>query len=165
MYLKKLTFPALTVALIALFSVGCKKSSNSGNSSTPISAHMGSASFSTATSSTFAWYSTDSAVYTISGFSISGHDTTGLNITLFPPYALNMQINPGSVYMDYYVSSSKDYFGGGGDGHIELTVTSQDTVAHKIAGTFTATLYNTFDSSDSVQVTNGQFNTPYIIQP
>jgi hypothetical protein len=166
MYLKKLIVPTLCAFALIAISVGCKKSNNSTSSASTISASMGSTAFSVSTANTTAWYSTDSAAYLIGGFAVNGGDTTGLAMEIFTPFTLGTTITDKySVNMDYYVSSTKDYFGGNGIGQIALTVTTQDTVNHKIAGTFTATLYNSLAQNDSLVVTNGKFNTTYSVQP
>jgi hypothetical protein len=165
MYFKKLIVPALCLFTLIAISVGCKKSNNSTDSSS-ISASMGSTAFSSSTANTTAWYSTDSLVYEIGGYAVNGGDTTGLAIEITPPFTLGTAVaNQWQVDIGYYVSSTKDYFAGFGTGHIAMTVTSQDTVNHKIAGTFTATLYNTLNQNDSLLVTNGKFNTAYSVQP
>jgi hypothetical protein len=165
MYLKKLIVPTLCAFALIAISVGCKKSNNSTTSSSAISASMGSTAFSSTTANTTAWYSTDSTAYLIGGFAANGGDTTGLALQIYTPFTLGTTITDKySVNMDYYVSSTQDYFAGNGIGHIALTVTTQDTVNHKIGGTFTATLYNSLNNSDSLLVTNGKFNTSYIIQ-
>ena len=166
MYLKKLIVPSLCAFALFAISVGCKKSNNSTSSTSAISASMGSTAFSTTTANTTAWFSTDSAAYLIGGFAVNSGDTTGLAMTIFTPFTLDSTItNKYAVNIDYYVSSTKDYFAGNGIGQIALAVTTQDTVNHKIAGTFTATLYNSLNQNDSVVVTNGKFNTSYFVQP
>jgi hypothetical protein len=165
MYLKKLIVPSLCAFALLAISVGCKKSNNSTDSSSAISASMGSTAFSTSTANTTAYYSTDSTAYEISGFAINAGDTTGLALEFFNRFTVGTTITDKyAVDIDYYVSTTKDYFGGDGIGQIALTVTSQDTVNHKIAGTFTATLYNMLGQNDSLVVTNGKFNTTYFVQ-
>jgi hypothetical protein len=166
MYLKKLIVPSLCAFALLAISVGCKKSNNSTNSTSAISASMGSTALSITTANTTAYFSTDSTAYLIGGFAVNGGDTTGLAIELYSPFTVDSTItSPYLVFMDYYVSSTKDYFAGNGVGHIAFTLTTQDTVNHKIAGTFTATMYNTLNQSDSLIVTNGKFNTSYFVQP
>lgn len=166
MYLKKLIVPALCAFALLAISVGCKKSNNSTNSTSAVSASMGSTAYSASTTNTFAWYSTDSTVYQFVSFAVNGTDTTGLEFQIFTPFTVGTTITDQTmVNMDYFVSSTKDYSAGWGTGHIAMTVTSQDTLNHKIAGTFTATLYNNLNQGDSLQVTNGKFNTAYIVQP
>lgn len=163
---KKLIFSALpALALIATLSVGCKKSNSSSNSSS-ISGTFGSTNFSASGGSSTAWYSTDSSVYILIGGAINGKDTSGLSLSIFPPFTLNTAItSTWAVNIDYFVSSTQDYYAGNGFGNVALTVTSQDTVNHKIGGTFTGTLYNAFNNNDSIKVTNGKFNTAYNVVP
>lgn len=167
MYFKNFTLLTLSAfALIVTLSVGCSKSNNSNNSSAGISATVGGTNFSSGSNATYAWYSTDSAVFIMGGYAVTNKDTSGLSLSIFPPFKLDSVISSQwAVNIDYYVNSSTDYFAGNGFGHIALIVTSQDTVSHKIGGTFTGTLYNLSNLNDSVQVTNGKFNTSYIVQP
>lgn len=166
MSFKKLIVPAFAAFACIAISVGCKKSNNSTNSSS-ISATMGSTNISISSANTFSWYSTDSSVFEISGLSINGKDSAILGLQIFPPFKLDSAITDSwSVNIDYYIPSSQaDYFAGNGFGHVSLTVTSQDTVNHKIAGTFSGTLYNGFGTTDSLVVTNGKFNTSYSVVP
>jgi hypothetical protein len=127
---------------------------------------MGSTAYSSSTANTFAWYSTDSPIYQFGSFAVNVGNTTGLEFHIFTPYTVGTTItDQRMVNMDYFVSSTKDYSAGWGLGHVAMTVTSQDTLNHKIAGTFTAVLYNTVTQNDSLVVTNGKFNTAYIVQP
>jgi hypothetical protein len=156
-------FSAVTV--FALFAVtSCKKSNNSssGNSVT--------ATFSGTTftpSATVAEYSASGKEWGITGYTIKSGDTTFLDILLFAPFTVNQPFSTDSTYasLDYLVNGSngKDYDASQGNGYAILTVTSLDTVGHKIAGTFSGTVYAS--GSDSLVVTNGKFNTSYIVGP
>jgi hypothetical protein len=166
MDLKKLILPTVCAFAFLAISVGCKKSNNSTSSTSAISASFGSTAFSASTANTFVWYSTDSTIFQFGGFAVNGGDTTGLEFQIFTPFTVGTTITDQTmVNMDYFVSSIKDYAAGWGQGHVAMTVTSQDTVNHKIAGTFTAVLYNQVTQNDSLVVTNGKFNTAYIVQP
>src|ERR1700744_3872231 len=91
MSFKKLIVPAFCAFTVLVISVGCKKSNNSTNSGS-ISASMGSTAFNSNTTNTVAWYSTDSAVYEIGGFSVNNKDTSGIAIEFFPPFTLGKTI-------------------------------------------------------------------------
>jgi hypothetical protein len=163
MQIKNLARLSLSAVTLFILITSCKKSNNTPSNS--LSATIGATSVNT--TGTTAWYSTDSVIYEIGGYNFSAHDTTTLAIILTPPFTLNTVV-PGnsSVSIDYYdFATSKDYFAGYGLGHTALTVTSLDTVNHKIAGNFTATLYNGLSGTDSVLVTNGKFSTSYSVQP
>jgi hypothetical protein len=149
-------------ALAFTVTTGCKKSNN-GGSSNSVSATIGGTAFTPTT--TTAWYSKDTAVYEIACYTVKPGDTSVFALAVQPPFTINKLItDQNTVGLDYY-HNSKDYLGGGGAGHVNLTVTSLDSVNHKIAGNFTGTLYNVNNPNDSLLVTNGTFNTSYIIQP
>jgi hypothetical protein len=166
MYLKKLILPGLCAFAILAISVGCKKSNTITNSSS-LSAAMGSTNINISGSNLGSWYSTDSSIFEIGGLSLYGKDTAILGIQLTPPFTVNTAVTDWrSVSIDYYIpSTSQDYFAGDGLGHVSLTVTAQDTVNHRITGVFSGVLYNGISGNDSMVVTNGKFNTAYIVQP
>ncbi|WP_188928000.1 hypothetical protein [Puia dinghuensis] len=165
MQFKKFTLVAISaVTALFLLTTSCKKSNTN---SAAISANVGGVGFSS--SVTTAWYSTDSTIFELGGYSINNHDTVVMSIIIQPPFTLNTAISSNAtgfpVAIDYYHLNGKDYYAGYGTGHASLTVTSLDSTNHKIAGNFTGTLYNTLANNDSVVVTNGNFNTSYIVQP
>ena len=93
----------------------------------------------------------------------------GLEILVPSPVTVNKPFltdtTSASIY--YYPNgpvNGKDYNASYGWGHGTMTVTSVDTVNHKIAGTFSGTLHNFLDINDSVVLINGKFNTAYTIQ-
>ena len=162
MHSKHLVLSVLSaVALVAILSTGCKKSSNS---SSGVSATVGGAGFSATL--TTAVYSKDSAIYEIAGTTITTKDTSFIGLIITPPITLNKAISGNSFSLEY-LHSGKDYFNVNGsyNGTGTLTVTGLDSVNHRISGTFSAIVYNAFSSSDSVAITNGQFNTSYQVVP
>ncbi|HLZ89161.1 MAG TPA: hypothetical protein VKQ52_18020 [Puia sp.] len=163
MQIKHLARLSLSAVTLFVLITSCKKSNNTPSNS--LSATIGTTGVNT--SGTTAWYSTDSSIYEIGGYTMSAHDTTTLALIIAPPFTVNTVVSGNSsVSIDYYdFATNKDYFAGYGVGHSALTVTSLDTVNHKIAGNFTATLYNGISGTDSVLVTNGKFNTSYTVQP
>ena len=166
MSFKKFIVPGLVAFACIAISVGCKKSNNSNNSSS-ISANMGSTNMSISGANEGTWYSTDSAVFEIGGLYVNGKDTSVLAIQLFPPFTIGTAVTDWRyVSIDYYnYTTAADYFAGDGLGHFSLTVTSQDTVNHRIVGTFSGVLYNGISGNDSMVVTNGKFNTAYNVVP
>jgi hypothetical protein len=166
MYLKKMIVPSLCVFTLIAISVGCKKSNTISNSSS-ISATMGSSNMSISGANESTWYSTDSSVFEMGGLYVNGKDTTVLAIQLVPPFTIGTPVTDWrSVSIDYYnYSTTADYYAGDGLGHFSLTVSSQDTINHRIVGTFSGTLYNGISGTDSMVVTNGKFNTAYSVVP
>ena len=166
MQFKHLSLLGLSAVIVfSLISTGCKKSNDSNSGSGSITATVSGTNFSP--TSTTAWYSTDSAIFEIGAGSLKAQDTSIFAITFAPPFTINTVLTDiNDVTVDYY-HNGNDYFSGYGvgSGHVAMIVTALDTVNHKISGTFTAGLYNFFNDKDSVVVTNGKFNTSYIVQP
>ena len=162
---KNFTLPLCIV--FALFTAaGCSKSSNS-SSSAGVSATVAGTAFNP--SATVGFFTQSSQYWVLTGYNIKSGDTTALELDIFEPLKVNTPFNTINTNLSiyYYVngSSGKTYSASpfNPSGNATMTVTSLDTAGHKIAGTFTGTLYNT--STDSVVVTNGKFNTSYILEP
>ena len=70
-------------------------------------------------------------------------------------------------YIGYYDDRFTFSWGAGyNNGTAIIKITSLDTVNHKIAGTVTGTMYDQLaGTSDSLVVTNGQFNGSYSVLP
>jgi hypothetical protein len=107
-------------------------------------------------------------VYQIDGFQFKAGDSTSFELNFASPSALNQTIsmnNPSSYFSVGYSDhkSGTAYTALFGVGHAILTVTSYDTLRQTIGGTFSGILYNTSSSSDSMEVTNGKFNSTFQI--
>ena len=63
-------------------------------------------------------------------------------------------------YLDFKTNTAYD--GGIKAGHSSITVTSYDSAAGKVSGTFNGLLYNTSGGSDSLIVTDGKFNANFV---
>ena len=160
-----LTF-SLLVSTALFLTTSCKKSNSGGGSSNSISATIGGSGWST-TIPTQAIYATNGQEFEIIGGSYKAGDTTALAVAFTTPFPLNKPISSEDANVDIGYINAKtlaEYDGGIQAGHSILTVTSWDSVNHKIAGTFTGVLYNTSGGSDSLVVTNGNFNTTYLVQ-
>jgi hypothetical protein len=100
---------------------------------------------------------------------VKSNDTSGFDVTIPAPITLNKAISTdsGSTSIAYLTGTTggKAYLATGGYGSGVLIVTSLDTTGHKIAGTFTGTLYNSISYADSVVVTNGKFSSSYTVEP
>jgi hypothetical protein len=161
MQLKKLSLFALSaVSAFLLISTGCKKSNN-GNSAA-VSATIAGTSFNP--SFTGAVYFKSNQYFDLGGYSVTGKDTAFLDISINTPFTVNKVLDNNTLVTINYITGGKDYLTGYQVGTAALTVTSLDSVNHKIAGTFTGTLYTYGGSNDSVIVSNGRFNTAYTVQ-
>lgn len=147
-----------TIAFSLVVATSCKKS-NSG-SSAAVTATVGGTAFTPATSA--AAYATVSKYFDIAGYTAKGTDTTLLDVSFSAPVTVNKVLGPADGVFVQYTSSGKSYISGQAWG-AALTVTSLDTVNHKIAGNFTATVYNLSNGSDSLMLTNGKFSSSYIL--
>jgi hypothetical protein len=149
-----------------LTATSCKKSnSSSSNSNGQFSASISG----TAWASNFPTsgiYSTSGQEFEIGGGQYKGGDSTIITLVFFSPITLNMAISSDTALVDVgYVNANTvtEYDGGIIAGHSILTITSYDSVNHKVGGTFTGVLYNISGGSDSVVVTGGSFSSSYIV--
>ncbi len=161
-----LTFSAITAATFFI-ATSCKKSnSSSGGGGTSLSATIsGSAWSSTIPSQNI--YEHTVGIFQLIGGQFKSGDTTALYIEFNTPFPLHTAISSdtANVDIDYVDAKTQVEYDGSPlwGGHTILTVSSWDSVNHKISGTFSAVLHNT-GGSDSLVVTNGNFNTAYTVQ-
>jgi hypothetical protein len=149
-----------------LAAAGCKKSSNSGSGS-GMSATVGSNSWSSGTSATQGIYVTSQGQFQIGGTQIKSADTSAFVLYFATPFTVGRAMNSDTVYVDVNYIDSKTlnlYDGGGEAGWSILTVTSYDSTSHSIGGTFNGVVYNLSNSSDSLVIANGKFNSSYTLQ-
>jgi hypothetical protein len=155
----------LVLALAAttvLISTSCKKSNDTNNNAT-LSATIGGTVVTPPNSVGVFWQSNN--YFDVFGFTVKGTDTTVLDINIPSGFKLNTAVVNGGEYFVGYQTGNKQYLAGMGyGGTTSFTVTSWDSTGHKIAGTFTASLYNISNGNDSLLVTNGKFNTTYTVQ-
>jgi Domain of unknown function (DUF5025) len=148
-----------------LVAAGCKKSNNS--SSSGMSASVGSNSWSSGSSATQGAYVTLQGQFQIGGTQIKSGDTSALVVSFLTPFTLGRAMNSDTAFIDINYIDSKTlnlYDGGSEAGWSILTVTSYDSTGHTIAGTFNGVLYNLSNSSDSLVIANGKFNSSYTPQ-
>ena len=170
MLFKKFTFIAFfSVSALALIFTGCSKSNNGGPSGTTFTATVGTTAFAAGSlpGQIQAVYVSSQNYFDIGGMSIKSGDTSIVEITvpLETHTGIQLSSDTASVSISYSPNFGKTvYEAASGSGHAIITVTTQDTQNHKIAGTFSGVLYNLMNSSDSVAVTNGQFSSAYLVQ-
>jgi hypothetical protein len=170
MFGKRLS-PAAVVSLSMLTLLGLqscsKNNSSSYQSDGTLTATVNGAAYS-AKSYVVAGYLTTYGQLIVQGDSIVGSDTSEIQVAM--PYipAVNVTVYTDSTQyagVTYKVPGKEyDAYYGLGFSHGALTLSSADTVNHKIAGSFSGVLYNVVNSNDSVVITNGAFNSSYQVQ-
>lgn len=104
----------------------------------------------------------------VQGDSIVGKDTSELQVAM--PYipAVNKPVYTDSTQFAglTYIVPGKEYdaYYGLGFSHGVVTLSSADTVNHRVVGSFSGVLYNVVNSNDSVVITNGAFSSAYQVQ-
>jgi hypothetical protein len=157
---------AFAFVFLLVICMSCKKSNSSNTTNQQISATINGT----------AWVNTlpiqsfyDTAfedMFNINGISVKSGDSTEVSMFFYPPFPLNTPISSDTTSLEINyteLNTSQVYTGGGPAGHSLLTVSTCDTVNHKISGTFSGILYNITGGSDSLIVTNGAFNSSYTI--
>ena len=163
-----LTFSALTV-FVLLSTTSCKKSSS--GSSAGISATLSGSGSGFQAKSTLGAYSQSSGYIAVAGIMPKTNDSLILEVDISDTAKLNTPMStdnwPTEGIYYYAIEAYTDYEAYYGVGKGSITVTSWDQTNHKIAGTFTATMLNQSGQGavDSIIVTNGQFNTSYVVGP
>jgi hypothetical protein len=150
--------------VMLLSAPGCKKSNSSSNGSF------------TATVNGTAWVSnipetgaliTITNIFDLGGIQYKNGDSTAIGLTFSSLSQFSQPINSTDsaaqidvTYVD--IKARTQYDGGLLTGHSTITITSYDSLAGKIAGTFSGVLYNISGGSDSLVITNGIFNTTFV---
>lgn len=148
----------LIVVSTLFFTTSCKKSSSGSNG---IAATVNGSGFNPSQVQAVDLQGT----ITAAGMSISGKDTLGIAVSFADTVSVNKAqdiFNSDNVLVTYK-NKTLQYDSWSGYSHGTLTVTTLDKTGKKIAGTFSGVIYSSFNgnSSDSVVVTNGSFNTTY----
>jgi hypothetical protein len=156
-----LAFSALVVFCLAV-ATSCKKSNSSAPTNAAFSAMIDNSAFNPTTSN--AVYTSFAQSWDIYGFYVKGKDSSVFDVTIFAPVTLNTPVTTYYSGVDYYSAGVDDFSDFVGTGKATITVTSLDSVNHKISGTFSGVLPGTTGSDDSVVVTNGKFNISYLVQ-
>jgi hypothetical protein len=153
-----------------LAAAGCKKSSssNSGGSGSMSATVAGTAwNNSFATVGVYTSIPGSGGSFEVVGIQIKSADSTAFELLFSSPFALNQPVGTDSSSLVVAYTDSKSlssYTALAGLGNAVLTVTSYDSTGHTIAGTFSGSLYNTGNYSDSIVVTNGKFNSAFTVQ-
>ena len=148
---------ALSVLVLcaATFSA-CKKDKDDNNASGQLSANVGGTAFQPAVVASLMY--SDEIV--ISGYQLKSGDTTVLSLSIPTTATVSSVLTFDDADVDYYNSKS-DYTSLSSKSHGTVTFTNVDKTGKKIAGKFSGVLYQWGNSSDSVIVKDGQFNTTY----
>ena len=169
MRMKRLALPGvITLTVVFLFTmIGCSKSSNNSSSSGTLTCTINGTAFAAQPNQVGGGVLSSYGQLYVLGYNIQNKDTTGFQVEM--PYipAVNHPFSTDTTLSDLtYITSGKEYdaYFGLSASHGLITVSTADTVNHKIAGTFSGVLYNVLSASDSVVVTNGAFSTSYTVQ-
>jgi hypothetical protein len=165
-------FLVASTSIFALLTASSCKKSNNNSSGSGMSATISGTAFNSAVSQ--GGFSQSANEWFVGGYSVKSNDTSILEVGIFhffpsenPQFVVGKSFTTDttSAYVDYFSNgfNGKDYDASNGNGFATFTVTSLDTTGHKIAGTFSGVLYAS--SSDSVIVTNGNFNSSYTLEP
>jgi len=155
-------------SLVAIATLAALPSCKKSNSSSP--GGMSASLNSTAFQATFTT-GVDFKVFnqlTMAGLMIKGSDSNYLEIQFPDTAKINHPMtisNYDAIWIDYYPKGKVNgyfYEASDLDGSCTITLTSLDTVGHKVSGTFSGVLKNFSGGTDSVVINNGQFNASYI---
>lgn len=170
MFGKRLSFAAvISLGIVILWGFGScsKNNSSSYQSDGTLTATVNGTAYS-AKSYVIAGYITSYYQILVQGDSIVGNDTTMLQVAMpYIPTVNQAVYTDSTIYAGLsYTMPGKEYeaYQGNGYSHGVITLSSADTVNHKVVGSFSGVLYNVVNSSDSVVITNGAFNTIYTVQ-
>jgi hypothetical protein len=146
---------------------GCKKSSNNGGGSGTMSATVNGTAW-TNSIPVVGVYATSGGTggFEIVGLQFKSGDSTSLDLDFAAPFTLNQAIttNSGSLIVAYTDSKSGAGYGALITlGNASVTITSYDSTAHTIAGSFSGVLYNEATLTDSIAVTNGKFSSSFTV--
>ncbi|HEV9037365.1 MAG TPA: hypothetical protein VGQ51_12110, partial [Puia sp.] len=111
-------------------------------------------------------YSHSLGFMAVLGYTISSNDTTGFQIqfSYVPPVGITFSSDTTATGLTYFVPG-KRYDAFLGQGVVIVNLSVADTVNHKLAGTFSGTVYNDANPNDSAVITNGKFISTYSVQP
>ncbi|HEV2478427.1 MAG TPA: hypothetical protein VGS79_02135 [Puia sp.] len=159
----------ISLGMLGLWGLGSCSKNNSTSYTTDgtLTATVNGAAYS-AKSYVVAGYLTTYGQVIVQGDSIVGRDTTEIQVAM--PYipAVNAAVYTDSTQfagLTYKVPGKEyDAYYGLGFSHGVVTLSSADTVNHKVAGSFSGVLYNIVNSNDSIVITNGAFTSSYQVQ-
>jgi hypothetical protein len=160
----------MLAATTCLMTGGCKKSnSSSPTSQLQFTATVGDSAFK-ATSTVSSLYYPGENRFILGGvYSPQPGDTTWIGVIFLNTFKLNVPINSDTSFVDidYYNALTFTEWDAaqGGIGNATVTVTAWDSSTHTISGIFSGMMFNDNNLSDSIAVTNGQFNVDYTEVP
>jgi hypothetical protein len=152
-----LVLSILATCTLLISVTSCKKSTDSG---TPkFSATIGGTPYNS--SYTYAYYFTPQSLIFIEGLEVKSGDSIFLELVV--PDSANvhskLSLNEAQItYLNY--RGTFDYIGYRAPSHGTITFSNWDKTGKKIAGNFSGVIYS-LSKTDSVVVTNGQFNADY----
>lgn len=147
---------ALSVLVLCAATFSACKKDKDNNASGQLSATVGGTAFQPAVVTSLL-YSTELMV---AGYQLKSGDTTTLSLTIPSTATVSSVLTFDDVDVDYSNSKS-DYTSFSSNSHGTVSLTTFDKTGKKIAGKFSGVLYQWGNSSDSVVIKDGQFNTTY----
>jgi hypothetical protein len=156
---------ALTAMAFITLTPACSKSSNSNTSGGTLSATIGSSVFTAGGAAGF--YSQSLGLMGVVGYTIQSKDTTTMEVEFPYPPVVNHPVSSDSIAElgISYTAAGKEYDGYLGSGRCIITLTTADTINHKLTGTFSGVAYNASNRADSLVITNGKFSSSYTVSP
>lgn len=159
----------ISLGMLTLLGLGSCSKNNSSSTQTDgtMTATLNGTAWS-AKSYVVAGYLTTYGQVIVQGDSIVGSDTTEMQVAM--PYipAVNTPVYTDSSQFAgvTYVIPGKEYdaYYGLGFSHGVVTLSTADTVNHRVVGSFSGVLYNIVNNNDSVVITNGAFSSTYQVQ-
>lgn len=149
----------LIVVSTLFFSTSCKKSNSGSNG---ISATVNGSGLNPAQTTAVDLQ----GALTVAGMTITGTDTVGIGVSFNDTVSVNkaQDIFASDNVIVTYKNKSLVYNSWAGSSHGTLTVTTLDKTGKRVAGTFSGVIYSALNgnSSDSIVITNGNFNTTYL---
>ena len=156
--MKKANLRLLSVAVFALIAApACKKDKDSGDSGKFSATINGTA---WQPSKADAFYEND--FITIGGRQVQLNDSLALSLDIPDTAHVNIPISFDNGKLTYTKSKSGAiYISWGNSSHGATILSSWDKTNKKVTGKFSGVVYSIFSASDSIVITNGQFNINY----
>ena len=99
---------------------------------------------------------------TIDGLQVQSNDTLALSLDIPDTANVNMPVSFEDGRLTYTKSKSGAiYISWGNASHGSTTISGWDKANKKVSGKFSGVVYSIFGGTDSIVITNGQFNINY----
>jgi hypothetical protein len=143
-------------AFIVVAAIACKKDKDDSNGK--FSATINGTAFQPSTAGAVDEYD----YITISGVQGQSGDSVWLSLDIPDTAHVNTPISFEDGRVEYATTkNSALYYSSGNGSHGSTTISSWDKTNKKITGKFSGVVYPVFNATDSIVITNGQFNINY----